>query len=1417
MRRKILFGAVALLGLILILVVAVFWYIRSGRLDLYLQGQIIAALKDVGIDAEIGQAHLDLAGYKVKLSDVKLSSAKTHKPIGSVSEILTEFSVISYLEQKIEITKVVITHPDFRIEVDPQGRTSIDDLHSPPERPDKKETIKFISAYLEVLGGKLVFVDNSRNIEAKLPDFYAKFNSSDQQRDDPANHPFEFGLSQPGTVTLNGRTVDTITARITAELGDSSAKLKEAWVKSDLATVNILGDITSFKPLKYDLKVDSSLVLDQIARVFAPSTKLGGTAKFSGTVEGTGVDYKIAGGLSSNALSAEGFNVAGLQVKSSLTGSGAEYTATGDVTTGRIGGRGIEISSVRLGPARLTGRGADFDITSTLALPTIKSGKVTVSALRGKLTADPDHLSFSDITASVVGGTLSGSASIALSGGSSKVEVSFKALDLNQATTLASAKEVILHGTVNGTAKLAFPGFNYKAATGRVDATFDATVAPPASDADTSPATGEISLLANGGGFNIEKAVVHSARSDVTATGAIGWDSVTALDINFKSADMAEVQRVLDSFGLIPEDVKDWHKITLSGEGSFTGRVQGKLSAPNVSGHLALADIKADEQPVGSFQGDIAYEPSMARVDNATVISPGGGRADFKLSAALQTKDKGKDNDNISVSGTVLNFDLPTLIRAAVPEFKNFVVGGVITGKFDLKGLPGPRTVDGSAEVTLTAAEFNPSSDEDEKAAKKISVPEFKGQVSFANSVLSVKDLTMRIGDSQMSGLATINLDTYAYTINAEGKNLDLAELSERANSVKMSGRADFTVTGQGMWKEWATTNLSGTLQGKNVTIEGRDLGDAKLVAVTDNGVLRVEATANVLDQARTFTATIDLRERKTLPVNASIEFTDSDIGPYLALISPGLSSLTGRATGTIKLTGTLLDADQSFNTEGLHAVATITKLEVGGAISDRQRYTITNEGPVVITGSGNAISIDPVTFTGEGTSVKIAGMISRSDPSKSNLTVNGEVNLRFVSSFIDVVFMTGIAQVQASIAGSLESPRLLGFVNLKDVGIRVVNLPLSMTHGNGQMRFTADQALIENFTASTPGGGTMLISGGAALSGLVPDRWRLEAQADQVAVEYPRDTQSIFDAHIVFQGSRRIQGVLSGEIDVRRASYTKEVTMDELITTGGPFGPEFVDIGPGGGGGGGFPISADLRITADNTLIVRNNLADALGSAYLNIRGPLSDPTVSGRVTLTQGTLQFRNDRYELTRCLITFPPKRRSEPVFDVQAEADISGYRVSVSFTDTPSKLKTTLRSDPELAEKDIVALILTGSVTNGRSDAAVVTQSGIGLAQSILAASLSEKLEKGTRFFGLSKFSVDPLVVGRGNDPTARVTVGRRITKDLTITYSQNLTSGGGSGLDRVALVEYRLSNRFSLVGIRNERGELGFDVRIRKRF
>jgi translocation and assembly module TamB len=341
-------------------------------------------------------------------------------------------------------------------------------------------------------------------------------------------------------------------------------------------------------------------------------------------------------------------------------------------------------------------------------------------------------------------------------------------------------------------------------------------------------------------------------------------------------------------------------------------------------------------------------------------------------------------------------------------------------------------------------------------------------------------------------------------------------------------------------------------------------------------------------------------------------------------------------------------------------------------------------------------------------------------------------------------------------------------------------------------------------------------LAGGAALVNLVPDRWRFEVTADGVGMEYPQDTQTIFDGTLALQGNRRAQ-VVTGDIDVRRASYQKDLTLEELIATGGPFSSEFVDIGPGNKGGPGAPITVDVRINADQTLIVRNNLADAEGSAYLHIRGPLSDPVVSGRVVLTHGFLEFRNDRYELTRGVITFPARRRASPVLDLQAEVDITAYRISVTFSGTMEKPEITLRSDPDLPETDIISLITTGTLATEGSTAGLVKQSGLGLAQSLLSASLSEKLSKGTqRLFGLSRLSIDPLIVSGSSDPTARVTIGQRVTKNVTITYSQNLTSTS-SGFERVILLEYRLTNRFSVVAFRNERNELGFDVRVRKRF
>ncbi|HKY04911.1 MAG TPA: hypothetical protein VJQ56_08475, partial [Blastocatellia bacterium] len=82
MRRKLLIAALSLLGIIFVLTTALFWYIRSGRLDLKLQSIIIEALEESGIRATIGSTHLDIRGYKVTLNDVALYPGDGKEPFG---------------------------------------------------------------------------------------------------------------------------------------------------------------------------------------------------------------------------------------------------------------------------------------------------------------------------------------------------------------------------------------------------------------------------------------------------------------------------------------------------------------------------------------------------------------------------------------------------------------------------------------------------------------------------------------------------------------------------------------------------------------------------------------------------------------------------------------------------------------------------------------------------------------------------------------------------------------------------------------------------------------------------------------------------------------------------------------------------------------------------------------------------------------------------------------------------------------------------------------------------------------------------------------------------------------------------------------------------------------------------------------
>jgi hypothetical protein len=130
--------------------------------------------------------------------------------------------------------------------------------------------------------------------------------------------------------------------------------------------------------------------------------------------------------------------------------------------------------------------------------------------------------------------------------------------------------------------------------------------------------------------------------------------------------------------------------------------LQGKLGSQTVTGHLNLSSIVAgrDEtvgrpgEELGSLDADITYSPQLLRVENGSLVRADNSRIDFNVTAPLVGK------DNIAVQATIQNFNTAALASVRIPGFSKSLTQGTVSGTIDLRGLPGPRSVEGTAQLT---------------------------------------------------------------------------------------------------------------------------------------------------------------------------------------------------------------------------------------------------------------------------------------------------------------------------------------------------------------------------------------------------------------------------------------------------------------------------------------------------------------------------------------------------------------------------------------------------------------------------------------------------------------------------------------------------------------------------------------------
>jgi len=289
---------------------------------------------------------------------------------------------------------------------------------------------------------------------------------------------------------------------------------------------------------------------------------------------------------------------------------------------------------------------------------------------------------------------------------------------------------------------------------------------------------------------------------------------------------------------------------------------------------------------------------------------------------------------------------------------------------------------------------------------------------------------------------------------------------------------------------------------------------------------------------------------------------------------------------------------------------------------------------------------------------------------------------------------------------------------------------------------------------------------------------------------------------------------VTEGDILFKRLTWRREIYEEFGFSTPAEeetSGPSFFD-----------GMSLNIRLRADENAVIDNALGRFDVRINLAATGAFAAPVLLGDIDFLDGDFYFQDRSFRVIHGRLSFTDPVRSEPHLDFRGETYVKDYRVTLDLSGPTSRLKPEFSSSPPLPPEEILSLLTLGesfrrmyySYSGDRSTALNTA--------SLLTYQIADLAKRRTGgLFSLDRLRIDPYIPeGAPGGMAARITVGKKVSRNLLFLYSTilaNSTVMAEIEEEPIFRMEWDISKRFSLVGGRDDRGRIGFDVKFRRRF
>ncbi len=905
------------------------------------------------------------------------------------------------------------------------------------------------------------------------------------------------------------------------------------------------------------------------------------------------------------------------------------------------------------------------------------------------------------------------------------------------------------------------------------------------------PQAGEIPVMAR---FNyhysmlarsvsLESSEISTPTSRMQFNGVLGARA-TAINAVFDSQDLEPWDDFINRLRGRDADPK-----IIAGSAHWQGQITGPLSGPTFAGHVKGSNARYDHLYWDAVEGDMSYSPEGFRLVRASA-SRGGSSAQFELSLILE-KWRFRPENAFSLDVTLVRTEtdgLQALLGTSYP------VHGVLSGNFHATGTRADPQMRGLFDIIAPEGwgwRFDRA----------------RGEIATDRSEVRVSNAELRLlPPPRQNGVqiapAGVLTGNFRYGIRNRqtafrltGAVLPLEGIARiQTSRLPVGGRLSFQLNGQG---PLLAPKLEGSLRLVDLQLGSDVIGsfDGRLDSDGRQLTLQLDSAMS----AGALKGQVEVALSGDYPIAGQISITQLDLDSLISSVLR-LTALTGhsRVDGEFNISGALLRPDT---------------LAVQGNLSritfDYAYVRLENNGPVRFEYRGDEIRVEQASFRGTESDFRITGLARFAGDRRLDLNVAGAVDLQLLGGFVPNLVASGPAQIDAAIAGSLADPQITGRARLDRASVRYGDFPAGLSQVTGNFIFNA-AGLVFDGVAAEVGGGRLQLSGSASYASR-PPRYDITARADQVRIRYPVGMSWHADGTLRLSGTAQA-ATLSGRVAVDRLLLSEGVDIVSLL---GPAvevvaAPEVTS-----------PFLRNLELDVQGNTTPNARLEWASGrvqiDANVRLRGTWQRPILLGNIHLLDGVMEFRGNRYQLSRGDINFSNPFRLEPVLNMQAVTRIRQYEVTVNFSGPAGRLTMSYRSDPPLPSGDVITLLAlgqTGEESRLRGLTAVQTPE-LG-ATTLLSEAISSQLGgRIQRLFGISHFSVDPFLAGTTTEqnPAARVTIEQQFSPNLTVTYITNVTSTQ----QQVIQIEYSVRRDVSVVALRDENGTFGIDFVFRKHF